>query len=95
MKDYPNHRTDVSVRIVDGELIVLDRQKELIHQLNQTASYIWERCDGHSTVADIAHQLADEFSVSLETAEADTQRFIEQLHTLDLLILRKKSKGAL
>ena len=87
MNEYPNHRTDVNVRIVDGELVVLDRHKGLIHQLNQTASYIWERCDGRSTAADIAKQLVKEFGVSVETAEADTQRFVEQLHALDLLII--------
>jgi hypothetical protein len=86
MNEYPNHRTDVNVRIVDGELVVLDRHKGLIHQLNQTASYIWERCDGRSTAADIAKQLVKEFGVSVETAEADAQGFVEQLHALDLLI---------
>jgi len=87
MNEYPNRRTDVSVRSVEGELIVLDRHKGLIHQLNRTAGYIWERCDGRSTVAYIAKQLVEEFGVSLEIAEADTQRFVEQLHALDLLII--------
>lgn len=85
MNSYPNHRRDVNVRKVEDELIVLDRHKGLVHHLNRTAGYIWERCDGRSTVADIAHQLVEEFAVSFETAKADTQRFVEQLHTLDLL----------
>ena len=87
MYDYLNHKTDLSVRNVEGELIILDRQKGLIHQLNRTAGYIWEQCDGHSTVIGIAHQLAEEFDVSFETAEADVRRFIEQLQELDLLII--------
>ena len=87
MNDYPRQRADVNVRNVEGELIVLDRRNGMIHQLNPTAGYIWERCDGRSTVADIVNQLVEEFGVSFDTAEADTRKFIEQLQTLDLLII--------
>ncbi len=85
MKEYPRHRTDVSVRIVDNETIVLDRQQGLIHQFNSTASYIWERCDGQSTIANIAQQFMKEFSISFDTAETDIRRVIEQLEKLNLL----------
>jgi len=85
MKEYPKHRTDVSVRIVDNETIVLDRQQGLIHQFNSTASYIWERCNGQSTLAVIAQQFMKEFSISFDTAETDTRRVVEQLEKLNLL----------
>ncbi len=85
MKEYPKHRNDVSIRIVANETIVLDRQQGLIHQFNSTASYIWERCDGQSTVADIAQQFMKEFSISFDIAETDIRRVIEQLEKLNLL----------
>jgi hypothetical protein len=56
-------RTDVKTCLVDGELVVLDRHGELIHQLNKTASYIWEQCDGRRTAAEIAGQLGEAFEV--------------------------------
>jgi hypothetical protein len=65
--------------------VVLDRQAGLIHQLNQTASYIWARCDGQSTIAGIAHQLAQEFAIEPTVASRDVRVLVEQLQALQLL----------
>lgn len=81
----PKRRSDVSARLIDGETVVLDRQAGLIHQLNHTASYIWERCDGHATVSDIAHQLAQAFDVDLTVATRDVRTMVTQLQALHLL----------
>ena len=83
--DHPKRRVDVNVRMVDGEVVVLDRQSDLIHQLNHTASYIWDRCDGQSTVAEIANQLAEAFHVDADTAVQDVAITIGQLQSLGLL----------
>ena len=83
--EHPKRRTDVNARMVDGEVVVLDRQAGLIHQLNQTASYIWDRCDGQSTVAEIANQLAAAFDVDANTAVHDVATAIMQLHRLGLI----------
>lgn len=81
----PKRRLDLSARLIDGEVVVLDRQAGLIHQLNPTASYVWERCDGHSTVTDIAHQLARAFDVDLAVATHDVQVLVRRLQDLHLL----------
>jgi hypothetical protein len=83
--DHPKRSTAVNVRIVDGEVVVLDRQAGLIHQLNPTASYIWDRCDGQSTVAEIAHQLAAAFDVDASTVVHDVATAIKELHRLGLI----------
>jgi PqqD family protein of HPr-rel-A system len=75
----------VSARLVEGETVVLDRASDLVHQLNQTASFIWARCDGHSTARDIADQLTDAFDVDRETAETAVMATLKQLETLGLL----------
>ena len=85
LADHPKRRNDVNVRILDGEAVVLDRQAGLIHQLNQTASYIWDRCDGQFTVAEIANQLAAAFDVDADTAVHDVATAIQELHRLRLL----------
>lgn len=82
---YPKRRSDISARPVGCETVVLDRRSGLIHQLNQTASYIWERCDGRSTVAEIIRQLTEGFDVDAKTAVADVTSIIGQLEKLNLL----------
>jgi hypothetical protein len=83
--DRPKRRADVNVRSVDGEVVVLDRQSDLIHQLNPTASYIWNRCDGQASVAEIANQLATTFEIDVNTAVQDVATTVMQLHSLGLL----------
>ena len=60
---YPRRRTDVNSRVVEEEAVVLDRQHGFIHQLNVTATYIWERCEGNASIEDIAAQLREEAGV--------------------------------
>jgi hypothetical protein len=83
--NYPKRRSGVNVRVVEGETVVLDRQKGLIHQFNQTASYIWDRCNGKLTALEIASQLAEVFDVDPQTAGKDVAAIVEQLHKLNLL----------
>jgi len=54
---HPRRRTDVNSQVVEGETVVLDRHHEFINQLNLTATYIWERCDGNASPEDIAATL--------------------------------------
>ena len=81
----PKRRPDVISRLLDGEMLVLDRRAELIHQLNQTASFVWERCDGQFTLSDIAHQLVHAFDVDPNVAARDVSAMIIQLQELHLL----------
>jgi hypothetical protein len=76
---------DLKVRVVDGETVVFDRQRGLIHQLNQTASYIWERCDGRSSVEDIAAGLQQIFDITYENAVKDVGRLINEFQQRHLL----------
>ena len=82
---HPRRRTDVNSQMVEGETVVLDRQHEFIHQLNLTATYIWERCDGNASPEDIAAQLAATFTVPYEIALNDVVRVIRDFHHLHLL----------
>ncbi len=87
---YPKRRSDVNVRVVDGETVVLDRQAGLIHQLHQTASFVWDQCDGESTIPEIADQLAEVYEIDSETAARDVVSVVGQLHSLNLLEPQQK-----
>lgn len=85
MTDIPRRRSDLHARLVDGEIVVLDRKADLVHQLNATASFIWQRCDGRATRHDIAAQLVEAFEVDADTAATSVASALEQLARLGLL----------
>jgi hypothetical protein len=75
----------VNVREIDGETVVLDRRLRRIHQLNTTASFVWQLCDGRHAVDDIAMGLVDDFEVDAVTAERDAAAAVQQLDEVGLL----------
>lgn len=73
------------VREVEGELLILDTGTNRIHQLNPTASLVWELCQSPMRLEDIAARLATAFDVDARTALTDVEGAVSQFRTLGLL----------
>jgi len=82
---YPRRRSDVTTREINGEILILDRQNEKLHQLNNTAGYVWMRCDGNSSITDIASSMANEYGIDLPRVSQDVETILSQLVDLNLL----------
>lgn len=82
---YPIRRSDLTVREVDHETLVLDRYLGKIHQLNATAGYILSCCDGSTSIGEIVRRVASDFGASNETATRDVAAVIKQFRELGLL----------
>jgi len=82
---FPRQKVDVKSRLMDGELVILDRNGGLVHQLNRTATYIWERCKGEHTVGEIGSQVCEMFEIDRETALRDVIETVRQLRKVGLL----------
>jgi hypothetical protein len=78
-------RNDVTASMVEGECVLLDRDAGLVHHFNSTASFIWDRCDGRSTIEDIAAGMAQSFDVDPVIARNDVTMVVRQLRDLNLL----------
>jgi hypothetical protein len=78
-------RNGVTTSMVEGECVLLDRDAGLVHHFNRTASFIWDRCDGRSTVEDIAAGMAQSFDVDPSVARNDVTIVVRQLRDLNLL----------
>jgi aspartokinase len=70
--------------MVSGEHILVplaSRGAEIdsIFNLNQTGTFIWEKIDGHRTVAEIVALVTADFQVSVEQAREDCREFFAQL----------------
>ena len=87
-------RPEVLVREIDGELVILDRGRGVVHQLNGTATLVWKHCDGARTVSDIAEALSRAYDVSVDIAERDVAATVRQLAELHLLADTEGSRDA-
>jgi hypothetical protein len=72
-------------REVDGEILLLDTETNLIHQLNRTASFIWRKCQEGASAGEIAESLAENFDVEEDKARADVERAIEQFAAMGII----------
>ncbi len=84
----PMHRPDLITRIIDGEVVILDRVAEKVHQLNPTASCIWDSCDGTLTAAEIAARVAQRFDVPANQAQDDVVATLADFERLGLLLVK-------
>lgn len=81
----PRRRLDLNVRVIDGATVVLDRRENRVHQLNESATFIWDLCNGEHAPAEIAQQLSLAYGLDATTAQRDVARVLRQLRRLGLL----------
>jgi hypothetical protein len=62
-----------------GEAIAVNFHSSFFYSFNQVGTFIWERCDGRHTVAQIAAALAEDYEVDRDQAIRDCQEFISGL----------------
>jgi methyltransferase-like protein len=84
-------RADLNIRTVDQEIVIVDKDSGEVHQLNQTASYIWKLFDGNTSIDQAKELVANDFNIGLEQASADVVAVVEQLKSLNLLVVSGSS----
>jgi hypothetical protein len=80
-------RPDLLCRIIEGEVVILNREAGVLHRLNPTASRVWEYCDGTLGVDDIVTQFASAYDVDLLTCRKDVIETVLQLEALNLVAI--------
>ena len=71
---------------VDDDVVILDRMKGYVHQLNPTASHIWSVCDGRHSVDDIAASLGASFTDAPQDLRDAVLRTLSDFEKLGLLL---------
>ncbi len=85
MSKNPMKCKNPASRVLGDEAIVVNFQNSFFFNLNPVGTFIWEHCDGHHSVAQIAQTLTEGFQVDLEAATKDYRQFIEELVEQGLL----------
>ena len=68
-----------------GALVLIDQRNDQAHHLNETASWVWQACDGHKPLEAIAGELTAIYEVSNTQAYEDVCQIINHLLTLGIL----------
>src|SRR5262249_47296029 len=80
-------------REFDGETIIISPGESVMHELNDTGSFVWRNIDGHRNAEDLAALLVGQYEVAEETALADTLSLLEELSTRKLLLPAEAQAG--
>jgi len=81
----PRQTQHLSVKEIEGQTVILDREHGKLHELNQSASYIWQLCDGHTPVSEIVSAMARAYDRLPTDVERDVTNALQQLEALRLI----------
>jgi hypothetical protein len=79
-------REGLILRKVQQDLLLLDTEFNQIHQLNETASFIWENWEQVPDPIGIARLLAQKFDVDEQVVLNDVSVIVGRLQELNLLV---------
>ena len=80
-------------REIDGKTVIISPSDSVMHELNETGSFLWKRLDGKHSVAELAALLTEEYDVGPQVALADTEALLDQLAAQKLLIPEAAAPG--
>ena len=72
----PTRRPDIIVRELEDEVVFADPQSGCTYHLNETAWFVWRRCDGRTTTRSIAARTTETYDVAEQTALNDVEEVI-------------------
>jgi hypothetical protein len=55
---------DILSEEVSGECVLYDRRRKKAHNLNSTLTWIWQKCDGQSSIEEISAAFEQQFVVT-------------------------------
>lgn len=82
----PQKKEAVVAHNLGDEVFLHDENNKLIHVLNCTARYIYERCDGTTTIEDLKQLMAKEFEdIDMESLREDILGILSEFHDKGLV----------
>lgn len=81
----PRKRANIRSYTIDGEAVLYHERNEATFHLNQTAFVLWDACDGHRTLGDLAGILRESYDVDVVTAKDDVDQIVAYLAGAELV----------
>jgi hypothetical protein len=73
-------------REIDDATVIISPSESVMHELNDTGSFLWKNIDGHKSVEELAALLAENYEVTPGTALTDAQSLLEEMASRKLLV---------
>jgi hypothetical protein len=72
-------------REIDNATVIISPNDSVMHELNDTGSFLWKNIDGYKSAADLAALLAENYEVAPDIALADIQSLLEEMSSRKLI----------
>src|SRR5258708_39168252 len=72
-------------REIDGETVIISPNDSVMHELNDTGSFLWKNIDGEKSAAELAELLVGYYEVTPEIALSDTRSLLEEMSSRKLV----------
>ena len=80
-------------REIDDETIIISPKDSVMHELNDTGSFLWKNIDGRKSAAELAELLVENYEVTPDVALSDTQALLEEMASRKLLVTVPATRG--
>lgn len=71
---------------IQGQAVVVVPARRELHELDETATFLWSALAKERSVGDLVTALCEEFEVDAPTAEADVREFLGSLEKKGLVV---------
>jgi hypothetical protein len=66
--------------------VIISPTDSVMHELNDTGSFLWKNIDGQRSAAELAELLAESYEVAPDVALSDTQALLEEMSSRKLVV---------
>jgi len=80
-------------REIDEETVIISPGESVMHELNDTGSFVWRNIDGQLSAMDLAGLLVEQYDVTQDVALTDTLSLLEELSARKLLLPAETQGG--
>lgn len=81
----PNSQ-EVAAKVIGGEAIMINLLSGVYYSMDHVGGAIWELIESDHSIEELVTAITARYDVSREQAEADVQRFVEELMPENLIV---------
>ena len=84
---------DLAWREIDDETVIISPHDSVMHELNDTGSFLWKSIDGKKSAAELAELLVENYQVAPDVALSDAQALLEEMSSRKLVVTVSATGG--